>query len=406
MLKKAASLSKTSLTNTSDKQFFYQLTGLREVAAVMVYIHHFNPFSAKLVGQNVSDFFNEFHIGVSIFFVLSGFLISHRYLNNFDFTKGGFILYFKKRIARIYPMYFLISTVTLFYQYHIGLFKTKNLIEVGLLYFANITFIRGFFNKYLFTLVGQGWSLTVEECFYFTVPLVFWLYKKKKPLILYPIMFLGIGFLLVSVFKNLHFLGFFNSYPFMLQYTFLGRCFEFFLGICLTLILRKNSLVSTSWLPKFTMAGILGVVSCLCVFVYLKQHSIYNYGVLHPLGQGIGNFILPIFITMFIGGLIIEKSFICSFLKTNTMVLLGKSSYTFYLIHTGVFRDVFQLILVNTLFKHTNLNTDLYKILLNAILFGLLTLLSILFFKIIEEPLNKLIINIGKKKVIKLDYEK
>ena len=88
------------------------------------------------------------------------------------------------------------------------------------------------------------------------------------------------------------------------------------------------------------------------------------------------------------------------------MVLLGKSSYTFYLIHTGVFRDVFQLILVNTLFKHTNLNTDLYKILLNAILFGLLTLLSILFFKIIEEPLNKLIINIGKKKVIKLDYEK
>ena len=42
-----------------------------------------------------------------------------------------------------------------------------------LILFLNIFFIRGFFDDLKFTGVGQGWSLTVEECFYLLAPVLF-----------------------------------------------------------------------------------------------------------------------------------------------------------------------------------------------------------------------------------------
>jgi peptidoglycan/LPS O-acetylase OafA/YrhL len=68
-------------------QYFPALTGIRAIAAYMVYIVHTDPFSVSKFGQNVFDFFDEFHIGVTIFFVLSGFLIAYNY---FDQEKLNF----------------------------------------------------------------------------------------------------------------------------------------------------------------------------------------------------------------------------------------------------------------------------------------------------------------------------
>ena len=66
-----------------NKEIFPSLTGIRAIAAYMVFIHHYNTFANK----GLHDFFGEFHIGVTLFFVLSGFLIAHRYYNIevFDF---------------------------------------------------------------------------------------------------------------------------------------------------------------------------------------------------------------------------------------------------------------------------------------------------------------------------------
>ena len=92
-----------------NKVNFPALTGIRALAAFMVFIHHYNPFNVASFGNYTHDFFNEFHIGVTIFFVLSGFLICNRY---FDDPNFNFKSYLTKRFARIYPMYFILTTLT------------------------------------------------------------------------------------------------------------------------------------------------------------------------------------------------------------------------------------------------------------------------------------------------------
>ena len=74
-----------------SKENFPALTGIRAVAAFMVYIHHRNPFDEVFFGKKIHDFFGEFHVGVTIFFVLSGFLITYLMLREQE-GKGVFVI--------------------------------------------------------------------------------------------------------------------------------------------------------------------------------------------------------------------------------------------------------------------------------------------------------------------------
>ena len=91
------------------REYFPALTGLRAVAAAMVVLHHFNPINPARFGWRVHGLVAELHIGVTVFFVLSGFLIGYRYVGG---SPVALRTYFANRFARIYPMYFLLTTVT------------------------------------------------------------------------------------------------------------------------------------------------------------------------------------------------------------------------------------------------------------------------------------------------------
>ncbi|PWT72730.1 MAG: acyltransferase, partial [Bacteroidetes bacterium] len=88
-----------------DGNYYPQLTGIRAIAAFMVFFFHFNPFHEGFIFH----FVNEFHVGVTVFFVLSGFLITYRYIDSFEFSREWFSKYIINRVARIYPMYILIT---------------------------------------------------------------------------------------------------------------------------------------------------------------------------------------------------------------------------------------------------------------------------------------------------------
>jgi peptidoglycan/LPS O-acetylase OafA/YrhL len=61
---------------TAAKSYFPVLTGLRAVAAWLIFLYHTNSFARdSLPGRIIS----EFHMGVALFFVLSGFPICARY---------------------------------------------------------------------------------------------------------------------------------------------------------------------------------------------------------------------------------------------------------------------------------------------------------------------------------------
>lgn len=326
----------------------------------MVYIHHFHPFSEEVIGSILFKILKETHIGVSVFFVLSGFLIAYRYFGQKQFN---FKKYLVNCIARIYPVYFALTLATFFVNPDVFMGSYSILI-------LNITFLRCLFHEYLFTGIAPGWSLSVEETFYFSAPVFFYFIRKSKLfLIALPVVCLFFGWILVQVFSPLLFHGFFSSNSFILLYTFLGRSVEFFSGISLA-ILFINSSKNTGGF-KFTLFGIAMIGVCLTTLAYFSGET-FQYGIFHPVGIWINNLILPIFaVSVLFYGLLTEKTWFSRFLSTPVMELLGKSSYIFYLIHMGIISFGILSISTNLIFHFVSLN-----------------LVSILLYKFFEDPMN------------------
>lgn len=353
--------------------YFPALTGIRAIAAYMVFLHHYNPLEAKVHESLIAGIINELHIGVTLFFVLSGFLIGFRYseLKNFNFRN-----YMVNRIARIYPMYFLLTTLTFI---TLAVIRDQDQWHDLFIYFSNITFLKGSFTDLKYTGIGQGWSLTVEETFYLLAPLIFFMMKKSRiSFFLLPVVFVLLGMGLVQFFHGEGIYGFYRSFDFMFLYTFLGRCTEFFVGIGLA-VYFKNLNPAQKSTSYFTYAGILGIVINLFILTLLRGEE--RFGVTHPMGKVVNTLILPLTgIALLYYGLITERSLIRKVLSTKLFVLLGKSSYIFYLIHLGI------VVLLVNIYSNNPL-----------VIFIAASVLSVLMFQFIEEPMNRLIRSRFKK---------
>ncbi|MEB0263387.1 MULTISPECIES: acyltransferase [unclassified Mucilaginibacter] len=373
------------------------LTGVRAFAAYLVFISHYAYAFDEIFPRAVQRFLSEFHIGVTIFFVLSGFLIAFRYFDSFKLTGDWFRQYLKNRVARIYPMYFLL-TLGAFVSYY---FTHDQKITNGFaspigLFFMHITFVRGFFDQLKFTGIAQGWSLTVEECFYFSAPFIFYFAQKYRRFYIQPVVITLAGATLVLIFSHVDWYGFFGNFTFMMLYTFLGRCFEFFAGIQLALIVRKKNLDGQSK-SNYTYLGFLLIFVCVGIMSVLPIPKGEVAGLHHPFGIITNNYLLASSIALFFYGLLTETTVLKKILSNPFIELLGKSSYIFYLIHLGYMYDfmhnyfnkwnddIFELYdkwgkdWISP-FQYDALNVLYAFILLNAI--------SILLFKTIEEPLN------------------
>ena len=70
-----------SLTDT-NKKIFSALTSYRAIAAWIIFVYHFMPFNNPKYPTSIKQFVWGFHIGVDMFFVLSGFLITY-FINDY-----------------------------------------------------------------------------------------------------------------------------------------------------------------------------------------------------------------------------------------------------------------------------------------------------------------------------------
>lgn len=328
--------------------YFPSLTGIRAVASIMVYLAHFDPFVAPYFGRYIPAYVSQFHVGVTMFFVLSGFLICYRYEPGFQQGTLAGRNYFVSRVAKIYPMYFLV-TIWAFLP-----IVSKQIFRPGV-FLLNISFLRGFFDQYLFTGDPSGWSLTVEELFYVLFPLMVF-YSRKIPYLFQAVFVLLTGFLLTLIFSRVPFHGFFGSYRFLFEYTFFGRCFEFYTGIGLAHYVRrrvaerdaKGAGVSGSFessarsrfsaVPWRTIAG----AAWLALGIGLMALNAYGNAKTSPgrflaFETLLNNFLLPPGIALLFYGLIFERSWWQRLLATPLLSILGKSSYVFYLIHVPLF---------------------------------------------------------------------
>ncbi len=316
--------------------YYPALTGLRAVAAYLVFAHHFRPADSpgwceRLTGQ--------LFVGVSLFFVLSGFVIATRYQGGVQLTRPWWRRYLWRRVARIYPVYFLLNGWALYQQlFPIGPGQWANkLLLIGI----SQSLLRGFSNTLLYVGLPQGWSLTVEECFYFSAPLLLlWQKRWRVAPLAFALLMLGIGLVLTALCSGrpaLH--GLFGSYKALFYYTFFGRVLEFVLGVLLARWWagRPTKPAASAGLPWRTLCG-AGLLLLTVGLLYRVNSPIDFYqGPRYPAATLLNNVLFPLGAGLLLAGLLAEGSWLRRLLSSQVAQALGRSSYFFYLLHVSVF---------------------------------------------------------------------
>ena len=305
------------------------LTGLRAIAAWLVFFNHYplGPMPPPGIGRAFQYLVDESH-GLPLLLLLSGFLIALRYdMGTGSFRpRGGWRRYLRSRLARVYPLYALLTLATFAL---LGLWRSPSVTPIQL--FLNLTLLRGFFDEYKFSGIGQAWSLTLLECFYLAAPLLLGLRARGLALWLQPLLLLALGAALVALLAPLHLHGLFGSYPFMLMYTFLGHSLEFFIGVWLAGRYQSGKLGAPAGYWRTAGGALLWLA--VTVALGLTQDQFHNPD--HPLTLVLNLVGLPAAGGLFFAGLLSEHSWFRQLLSGSLFQKLGRSSYAFYLLHAG-----------------------------------------------------------------------
>ncbi len=294
----------------------------------MVFLYHNRKYWRGWLPDFIIQNLNEFHTGVSLFFVLSGFLIAYTYQDNPLQSKKNYCKYLLIRFIRIFPVYLIILTI----GYIDNGFPNTNLIVY------NYSLLKGFSDKYNLEGLPQSWTLTVELSFYVLAPWLYLLTKKSITKTIFVLLSLTAIALLIGYiwyFINGNHEKWFYNWLFIFNSTFFGRFAEFFGGMLLANFLRdKKKTLFT--LPQKYLTLISAFLILLSIYsISFFEADTYDQGTEHIAGLIIRNLILPVFICTFLYALITESTWVSKLLSTSIFVLLGNASYIFYLVHIG-----------------------------------------------------------------------
>lgn len=148
-----------------------QLQISRFIAAISIVIFHFGQNIFPFNISYVSFLFQHANLGVSYFFVLSGFVMIIAYGR--DKNKLYFWDFMKNRLARILPLYLFALFITLVFNWN----RFNNTNDIIL----NLLMIQSWFPSKATTINFPGWSLSVEIFFYLLFPLLLNRLYNKYP---------------------------------------------------------------------------------------------------------------------------------------------------------------------------------------------------------------------------------
>lgn len=341
-----------------------QLTFTRFLAAILIVVFHYGKNVFPFNYGSIDFLFKQANIGVSYFFILSGFVMIIAYGNKDKIEFGDYI---KKRFARIYPVYFLAILVLLSYFFVLAItVDYKGLI-------LNITLFQSWIPGFALSFNSPGWSLAVEMFFYISFPFLFNLFYKKYSLkkLIVPVFVFFIGSQIA-----LHVLihsSFYNGFPSkshdLIFYFPLMHFSEFLIGNLAGLFFLKGIKVRNYDLPI--------IVLILFVSVLLKINIGINFH------NGMLAFIFVPLIILISA----NNGFLTRLSNKKSLVFLGEISYGIYILQMPVY------LWIGGIMKYLNINNSIvifYTYLM------VLIFLSAISFKFFETPLRKII---NKKRI-------
>ena len=303
------------------------LDGIRGIAIILVLFFH--CFRNNIFPFN---YISELGwVGVDLFFVLSGFLITGTLIDsrkNKNFIKHFFI----KRILRIFPLYYLTLILTFL------LFSIPNISEynhyLDKQHFESLFYYLTFTQNFKFAFTGWGitdilnhfWSLAIEEQFYLFWPFLILIFKKTQNLLLFCL------FLIIIAIITRHF-----NFQDPFNYVFtLARMDSLVIGSMFAILIRIN----VNFLNRVTpILFILSIIS-LIVGIFLNQSLASSSPFLSRYGYTL--------IAFMFGSLIVfcfdqSKSgqSIKYFTEFSVFRFFGKYSYGIYVYHWIFYRGIY-----------------------------------------------------------------
>lgn len=359
----------------NTKVYLPFIDGLRALAVLPVVFFHAN---FKL--------FEGGFVGVDVFFVISGFLITRLIIDDLENNKFSLSNFYLRRARRILPILFFIIFFSIFFA--IALMNSDQLKLYINQIISVIFFISNFFfwqNTGYFDPSTEiqpllhTWSLAVEEQFYIFFPLFLMIVYKffKKKIFFLIISFSLLSLILSQIGGNFKSVNISLSYPFFnLPFEFFwqagsanfylpfGRAWELLLGSLISFSFKKSFFKKKKYSNFFSLAGLILIL--FSIFFYSQK---IQYPSIYTLLPCIGTALLIIYTD--------EKTFLFKILTFKPIVQLGLISYSFYLWHQPIFS-----------FSRIYFGVDL-SILNSLFLIVLSLMFSILSWRYIEQPFRQ-----------------
>jgi peptidoglycan/LPS O-acetylase OafA/YrhL len=226
--------------------------------------------------------------------------------------------------------------------------------------------------------------LTVEETFYLSAPFIFMSIRRRGIGATQAALW-AVGLALLLVGTHMSFWSFLDDPTFVILYTFFGRSLEFVIGIaCARWLLAHRERLAVSGWPKCTYVGIAGALLVIGWMSTLQSPT--KFGLFEPMGMVLNDLLLPVFLGIGILGLVLERSIASRLLSTELFLILGRSSYAFYLLHMSVFTAVFV--------RFLPAGSDVIRM---GLLLVAMNVASVLLYVLYERPANLLVKRVGSR---------
>jgi peptidoglycan/LPS O-acetylase OafA/YrhL len=287
------------------------IDGLRALAVLSVVAFHmqtrFGPFGGGFVG-------------VDVFFVISGYLISSVIFSEIDNSRFSLVAFYERRIRRIFPallvMMFLVSVLAYIYLLPAELQDFARSLFAATCSFSNFYFLKhsGYFNSPLSNPLLHTWSLAVEEQFYIIFPLLLVavrrLFPRRLRLSVAVLALLSLAISAIETYIN-------PTFAFYMPYT---RAWELLLGTILSMKLFP-AIRSVSLRNCATVAGL-----ALILF------AVHYYSSATPF-PGLAALVPCVGAALIIGVGESGGSAVGSLLSWRPVASIGLISYSLYLWH-------------------------------------------------------------------------